>query len=302
MLARRFPSTRAVGRRSLTETLEPRAYFCGLAAPTAGSVMPAGASTSFISATLEHATAVPDGPTVLTPVITAETLPASAPAGIPLTKASVTVQLTNASAISARGPVTINLYAAHGATLNTDTDTIIAHATKSEPLKIGKFATLIIPIRSFPSSLIGSTYHLIAQAVDSAGAATSASGGAFSVAAPSISLSENITSLKLPATVHSGARLTGSFLDLTIANHGNITDNGFTIDLSASRSSDEPGGSFLHFKRRTKIAAGASIAVIIPLRKAPVLAPGSFYFIALTTDSQGGISLPASGSPFVISS
>ena len=254
------------------------------------------------SATLsESVQSVPSGPTILTPSIVKQTLKANTPAATRLTNAFVTVKLTNSTPINAKGPVTINVYASADTTLDSSVDTLLTHVPKSESLKVKQSSTFSIPIKSLSSNLIGGTFHLIVQTVDSAGTASFASGATFSVAAPIIKLAERINSLKLPATLVSGAKLHGSSISLTVTNDGNIPDNGFTIDLSASSSPNAPGTSFLHFTDHAKIAPGHSLRVTIPLRKAPSLAAGNYFMIPLTTDSEGGISLPLSGSPFVIS-
>ncbi len=101
----------------------------------------AGSSTA-LSESVEKNAGIPIGPTILTPTVVKESLPGSAPAGTKLTNASVTVRLTNASAIDAKGPVTINLYAAVGTTLDTSVDTLLTHVSKSESLKLTKSSNI----------------------------------------------------------------------------------------------------------------------------------------------------------------
>ena len=208
-----------------------------------------------IGETVEPGGGIPTGPTILTPTITKETVPGSAPASTKLTNASVNVKLTNATDTNAKGAVTINVYAAPTTTLNTSVDTLLTHVSKSESLKVQKSTTLSIPIKLLPSNLIGGTYHLIVQTVDSAGTASAASTGTFSVAAPFISLAEHVVSLKLPATIVGGAKLKGASVKLTVLNSGNITDDGFTIDLSASPVANDASSTFLEIKKATKISA-----------------------------------------------
>jgi len=284
----------ATGLGSATETHQILAEYLG-------STTLAASSSNAIGETVEPGGGVPTGPTILTPTVVKETVPTLVPADTKLTNASVSVKLTNSSGINAKGAVTINVYAAPTTTLDTGVDTLLTQVTKSESLKVQKSGTLGIPIKSLPSNLIGGTYHLIVETVDSAGTASAVSAGTFSVAAPFISLSEHVTSLKLPASIVGGAKLKGSYVKLTVINSGNITDDGFTIDLSASQDPAAAGSTFLTVKKTTKIAPGKSLGLMISLKTLPALTAGSYYLVAHTTDADGGTSLASSASQFVVS-
>jgi hypothetical protein len=287
-------ATLNAGLGSATETHQIMAEYLG---DTTFGASPSNA----LGETVEPGGGIPTGPTILTPTVTKETIPGSVPADTKLTNTSVSVKLTNSTDTNAKGPVTINVYAAPSTTLDTSVDTLLTHLSKSESLKVQKSATLSIPIKSLPSNLVGGTYHLIVQTVDSAGTASAASTGTFSVAAPFISLSEHVVSLKLPATITSGAKLKGSSVALTVLNSGNITDDGFTIDLSASQDADQAASTFLVVKKATKIAPRKSVRVMISLKTLPALTAGSYFLVAQTTDSNGGTSLASSASEFVVS-
>jgi hypothetical protein len=255
------------------------------------------ASTSnALGETVEPGGGVPTGPTILTPTITKETIPTSAPADTKLTNASVSVKLTNSTDTDAKGPVTINVYAAPTTTLNTGVDTLLTQVSKNETLKVQKSGNLSIPIKSLPSNLDGGTYYVIVETVDTAGTASAVSTGKFSVAAPFIALSEQPMSLKLPPTIVGGVSFSGSSVKLKITNSGNITDDGFTINLTASADATAAGSTFLTVKEGAKIAPGKSVTVTVPIKSLPVsLVGGPYDLVAQTIDSNGTASIVSAG-------
>jgi len=249
---------------------------------------------------VEKNAGIPIGPTILTPTVIKETVPALTPASTKLTNASVTIKLTNSTGTDASGQVTFNVYAAPTTTLDTSVDTLVASIKKSETVKHTKTTTLSIPIKTLPPNLIGGSFHLIVQTVDPAGSAAGASTQIFSVAAPFISLSERVASLNLPATVTNGEKL-HSTLKLIVTNGGNITNDDLTVDLSASSDSTLPGPSFLPVKNHTKIAPGKSISISIPIKNLPTLAAGSYFLVAQTTDANEVVTLASAAGPFTVS-
>jgi hypothetical protein len=253
-----------------------------------------------VTVSVEKNGGIPIGPTILTPTILKSTVPASAPAGTKLTNSAVSVKLTNSTGTDASGSATVNAYAAATTTLNTSTDTLIATVKKPATLKISKTTTFSIPISSLPANLIGGTFHLVVQTVDPAGSATAALTPTFSVAAPFIALSERIASLNLPATISNGEKLHGS-VKLVVTNNGNIADNGFTVDLSASSDSTTAGSSFLHIKKPMKLSPGKSVTFSVPIKSLPQLTAGSYFLVAQTTDANGATSLARSAAEFTVS-
>ncbi len=229
----------------------------------------------------------------LLPMIVRSTVPSAVVGGAKL-HGSLTVELTNSSGSQSKG-FTVNIYASTNTALDTTADTKVTSITKSTLVKNEKTVALTIPILSLPAGLPDGTYHLIAQAVDSAGnSASTATSSTVIVAAPFVSLSETLTSTLPPALV-SGTKAKGT-VTLLISNDGNVPSKGSTtIDITASLTSGALGTTIANLSKTLSILPGKSAKVAVPIKSIPALADGDYFLVAQVTDPfAGGTSIASS--------
>ena len=191
----------------------------------------------------------------------------------------------------------MKLYATIGGEVSPDS-IVLASTRRVSTFKSGKIVTLAMPIKSLPSTLVGGTYTLVAQAVDPTGVLTTlAIGPAVAVSGPMIALSESFAKLVLPPAVVAGSKTKVAAV-IKIINTGNILSRGNTaISLYASPDGTVAGGTLIKtVLRKLAIRAGKSISVSIPLDAYPSVADGACSIVAQVIDPLSQASSETSAS------
>ena len=225
------------------------------------------------------------------PSVESSTLPTAIIIGA-RTPGRVTIDLSNESGSPTTGSGTIQLYIATN--WLAPTTNLLIGTMKIRSLSIDPYTSKRIEMPVSPQ-LLGmapGNYTLLVSATDSAGTVTYANGPQLvKIVAPAIDFSEQMMT---PANVASGGRGTG-FIQLSITNNGNIVSKGpVHIEISASQTSGQLGTLIVAVIENFVLGLAKSRKVIVPLKTIPVLADGSYFFVAQVTDPLGETSLVSS--------
>jgi uncharacterized repeat protein (TIGR03803 family) len=243
-------------------------------------------------------TPTPTPTTSLTPTITKSTLPADAVAG-GTAKGTVTVTVADSGSAAVKGKVTVEVLASpDGATADA---TALGSASKMVKLKPGGSVPVAVPVKSL-GSLPSGTYSLIAEATDPSGVVTaSAAGGSLSVAAPTVSFTETITKVTLPASSVAGAK-TKAVATIVVANGGNVTptkDSELALFLTPDGVPAD-GEQVALLPEPLKAKPGKATTVKVPLKAIPALAAGQYFVAVQVTDLNGNVTTAVSAAKYTI--
>jgi uncharacterized repeat protein (TIGR03803 family) len=228
----------------------------------------------------------PAGAAQLTPTVSATlVLPASV-IGSVKHKFSVPIVITNTGGATAKGQVTIVLYASLDGLLDA-TDVVVLTVRRNVNLKAGKSIKLKLNLTDLPASLSGGAYHLLAQVEDPSGfAQTAGTVGTVAVVAPVVTPTLTFTRLSGSTSLTAGGTTRASAV-LALANDGNVPLSGaatFTVYLTASGTVTATSTQVVVVSRKVSVAAGKTKSVSVPLGTIPAAATaGSYTLVAVVT-------------------
>jgi uncharacterized repeat protein (TIGR01451 family) len=166
------------------------------------------------------------------------TLPAQAILGSHFA-GKVTVDVTNQSSSTQKGPLTVNLYALADGASDAASTLLASLARKGVTIKAGKTLALVFPVIKLPPGLVAGSYTIIARTLDSQGSLSSVGvGSALTVTAPLIDLTGTVVMSPTFANVGQTFSLT-----LDLSNSGNIPATGplqISFALSDSLAGTDP--------------------------------------------------------------
>jgi Bacterial Ig-like domain (group 3) len=264
--------------------------------------LPAGSYTliaqvSYNSGTITNATSGPAltvaAPFIaLSPVLTFRQLPTAIVSGS-ATHAVATVRLTNHGNVSSIGPVTIAFSAS--ATQNVPGTPIIS-VTKNFSIKPNASAMVTVPLKAIPALATGN-YFIVLQTTDpDHNTAVVSSATSVTAAAPFVSLSSSISSVK-PTSV---ARKKSVSFVVTITNNGNINASGpTTFDLGISSDGQTIASQLIDLTRTVALAPGVTKAVVLTF-KIPSTATSGSFFPAVSISQNGNTASAIGLSEFAI--
>ena len=223
----------------------------------------------------------------LIPAITNSTIPSSLIAGT-LTHGVITMTVTNVTASLIREPQsTIHIYASTNGTIDANSVLVQQYFTNIR-LKAHKTQTYRLKVKTLPVKLATGNYTLMIRISNPLGTfGYYFTGPTVAVTAAHISLSESIAPINLPAKLISGNN-NGGAVQMVLTNNGNFTSSGkIVIELTASTAPGVLGTVLKTVTLKTVITPGNARTVVIPLKKLPLLAAGSYYFVTQVTDPLG---------------
>jgi uncharacterized delta-60 repeat protein len=237
-----------------------------------------------------------DSPAPTSASLPAGTLGATISASVPLdpviggakTKASAVVTVSNPTSQTISGPATVTVLASLGQSLGGAVQ-LLALPQKLN-LKPGAHKALRIKLSSFPKSLPGGNYFLIATVNGPDGTTTGASvaTASLTIAAPFITIL-NSNLVGSPATIAPGKKLN---LSMTVLNTGNVPVAGTAaLTVSLSTSSTGAGGTViatipLRVKLKTLSVGTYRAKVVVP---AGTAAASYFVVTSLAVSSLGDL-------------
>jgi hypothetical protein len=239
--------------------------------------------------------------TVTTPpsfetTIARSSLPTALVAGSPAA-GTVTLDLSNATASSRKGNVTIQLFASVDGSID-GSSVMLAHSVRAINLKTGRSMVEALPVRIAAATLPAARYTLIARVIDPSGNNNdSTAGRALTVAAPFVALSETFARTTIPTTAVAGAKSRAVAI-LRITNNGNITTPGSTTAALFASLSGVVDGNATQINSVTqhlRIRAGKSVLLTIPLKQIPAIATGAYTILAQVTDPNGQVTSATAG-------
>ncbi len=236
--------------------------------------------TGYAAATSAAAAVTIIAPAAGTPALSSNVsrtvLPATLVAGAKH-KIAVPVTVANTGSEIEKGTIKINLYASTGTTLDSMA-VLLSSTSYRVSIKAGRSGTLTVHLTGL--TIAAGTYHLLAQVVDAAGfAQTATTAGTVTVAAPFVS--PVVTFAKTPKSVIAGKKTSAATL-LRIANGGNVAITG-KVTLTLYLSSDGTLATATEINSvviRANIAAGKASNVAVSLKAIPSEFAGADYLIA----------------------
>jgi hypothetical protein len=209
----------------------------------------------------------------------------------------VTVTVINTSAATESGRAKVELFAAPAGVLD-GTAVAVGSAMRRVLLKVGRSATLSVPVTSLPSALGAGTYRWIARVDDASGLRSiSPAGPALTVAAATVTLSATARAPRQPATVVTGSRVGGSVF-VSVTNSGNTASTSplsVTLYLSADGVVDGAAVPVGTVERHASVRpAGLAVTLTVVFGPVPSTVPaGTYTLLAVVTDGAGHTAVTA---------
>jgi hypothetical protein len=243
------------------------------------------------------------GTSVLSATIAKSTLPSSVVDGV-TTHKNVVVYVDNNTSATESGKITVGIYASADGTVDGAATLLgLGVVPKSTKLRAGAKIAINVPIKSLPTSLVGS-YTLLAQATDQAGnSAVSSTGLALTAALPFVSFSDTLVQNTLAPTNVSGHK-TKAKVELQVTNNGNVVSAGrSTVAIYLSPDTTATGGTLVRSDAEPiALKPGASRLLNLPLIALPALSDSSYYLVVVVTDPKKDVTLVASTDEYLLMS
>jgi len=213
---------------------------------------------------------------------------AALPAMLPAAGADqVTIELANNGSSTARGPVTVNLFASPDSSFGPNA-TLLSSIV--EPVHITAGKSLSLPLKFLSPATLPDGSYFLAATVSGAGVASSTivSGGPVTIIQPFVDLTSQI--IKLPGSaVETGWRLSRMIVQVT--NQGNVTASGkvaIEVFISVDGQLDETATPVnVSLPRSVHIKPGGSTTLAVYFSALSDVDPGQYYLLARVNPGRG---------------
>jgi cyclophilin family peptidyl-prolyl cis-trans isomerase len=215
--------------------------------------------------------------TALSDSIAGSTLPAQGIVGQPF-KGKVTVNATNQSGTTAKGSVTVDVYASDDGSIDGSSVLLGSQARNNVSISAGKTVPFVVSVKQLPAGLSVGSYTILARSVEGTqGLGTVATGASLGVVPPEIDLSDRLVSVPSSGVIGRSISVT-----LDVSNSGNILASGpLQVAFAASPTPDGADAFALgtvstHISLKPGVTHPAHLSIRLP---AGVVA-GSEYLVA----------------------